>query len=186
MNECNNKKVIKFAAGKAQNDNELNQTMLPTLGQYIKVCFWDKLFCYKGRARRKEYLAFQLVDFSIAALFFVMIHSFAIHHQALLLTREVVSTMLLVPLFSVSVRRFHDTGHSGWWCLLAVVPFVVLAYLLVKDSDNKENKYGMIPAGKTFGKSWISYLQPQKLAIEDNVIAFETQKDKGKRAKRAA
>jgi len=35
----------------------------------------------------------------------------------------------LVPSLAVGVRRLHDTGRSGWWILLPVLPYVLAIVL---------------------------------------------------------
>lgn len=181
-----NSAIINIAPNQAKNDNALNHTASLTYLHYLKVCLVDKICCFRGRARRKEYLAFQLADFIVAAVFFSLIHYLGTAHNAVLFARDVVSTFLIVPLLSVSVRRFHDTGLSGWWCLLAVVPFAVLAYLLIKDSDRETNKYGAVPEGKTFTQPWYARFMNGKKAPENNVVIFEPQKRTTKQNKRAA
>ena len=59
---------------------------------------------------------------------------------------------LLIPLLSLSVmvRRLHDTGRSGWACLIGLVPFIgglTLFMWLCEDSDPGENEYGENPKG---------------------------------------
>jgi uncharacterized membrane protein YhaH (DUF805 family) len=56
---------------------------------------------------------------------------------------------LLLPNISVSIRRLHDTDHSGWWILIGLIPiigFIVLLVFYLRDSDPGENKYGPPPA----------------------------------------
>jgi uncharacterized membrane protein YhaH (DUF805 family) len=56
---------------------------------------------------------------------------------------------LLLPGLSVSIRRLHDTDHSGWWVLIGLIPiigFIVLLVFYLRDSDPGENKYGPPPA----------------------------------------
>lgn len=36
---------------------------------------------------------------------------------------------LLVPGLAVTVRRLHDTNRSGWWILIAVVPYFIVGVL---------------------------------------------------------
>ena len=36
---------------------------------------------------------------------------------------------VLVPGFAVTVRRLHDTNRSGWWILVAVVPYAILGFI---------------------------------------------------------
>ena len=54
---------------------------------------------------------------------------------------------LLLPNLAVGVRRLHDTGRTGWWLLIGLVPFVgviVLLYFFILDSEN-DNQYGPYP-----------------------------------------
>jgi len=46
------------------------------------------------------------------------------------------------------VRRLHDTGRSGWWLLIALVPIVgviVLLVFMLLDSQPGDNGYGPNP-----------------------------------------
>ena len=38
---------------------------------------------------------------------------------------------LIIPCLAIEVRRLHDTGRSGWWILICLVPFVGSIILLV-------------------------------------------------------
>lgn len=56
-----------------------------------------------------------------------------------------VSLGLLLPNLAVGARRLHDTGRSGWWLLIGLVPlvgFLVLLYFYVQPSDGGSNDYG--------------------------------------------
>lgn len=58
---------------------------------------------------------------------------------------------VLIPGIAVSVRRLHDTNHSGWWLLIAFVPLIgaiVLIIFMVRDSDEGSNQYGPNPKGE--------------------------------------
>jgi uncharacterized membrane protein YhaH (DUF805 family) len=50
---------------------------------------------------------------------------------------------------SMSIRRYHDTGKSGWWfvALYVLVPFLALIYLFFAKGDQNDNKYGSVPTG---------------------------------------
>jgi uncharacterized membrane protein YhaH (DUF805 family) len=51
-----------------------------------------------------------------------------------------------VPGLAVAVRRMHDTGRSGWWVLLSVVPFVGLLVLFWYCTDSRPaNRWGPNP-----------------------------------------
>lgn len=50
-----------------------------------------------------------------------------------------------LPTISVTVRRLHDTGRSGWnylWYLLPAFGFLVMLFLLVGESESGTNEYG--------------------------------------------
>jgi uncharacterized membrane protein YhaH (DUF805 family) len=61
------------------------------------------------------------------------------------------SLAVLIPSLAVSIRRLHDTGKSGWWILLGVIPIInfigifVLLFFYVQDSQAGENQYGPNP-----------------------------------------
>lgn len=57
---------------------------------------------------------------------------------------------VLIPNFSVSVRRLHDTNRSGWWMLLPVLPYVIGAGLLLGGAAGLGNGLG--------GLIWVSGL----------------------------
>jgi uncharacterized membrane protein YhaH (DUF805 family) len=57
----------------------------------------------------------------------------------------VVGLALFVPTISVLVRRLHDTGKSGWWYWIGLVPFIggiLLIVFLATESDRGPNQYG--------------------------------------------
>lgn len=37
--------------------------------------------------------------------------------------------VMAIPTIAVTVRRLHDVGKSGWWCLLWVLPLPVVGWL---------------------------------------------------------
>lgn len=60
----------------------------------------------------------------------------------------IYTLILLLPLFAAEVRRLHDTGISGWWLLLSLIPylggFIVLILLILLMMPSK-------PTGERFG-----------------------------------
>jgi uncharacterized membrane protein YhaH (DUF805 family) len=117
-----------------------------------------KYAVFSGRARRKEYWMFALWNF-IAC--FVIVTMVGLMAAIVLVTKNpaLSGLFLLVPLYSlgvfvpnlaVAVRRLHDTNHSAWWLLIAVIPVIgaiVLLIFMVLDSQPGDNKYGPNPKG---------------------------------------
>jgi uncharacterized membrane protein YhaH (DUF805 family) len=55
---------------------------------------------------------------------------------------------ILIPFLAVGVRRLHDTGRSGWWMLIGVIPIIGAVFLLIfiiQDSQLMDNQYGPNP-----------------------------------------
>lgn len=113
--------------------------------KYFISCIKDKYACFSGRARRQEYWMYTLVYF----LFYIVAQVIDTVLTAGFLTL-ILSFGLLLPSLGVTVRRLHDTGKSGWWILISVIPIVgaiVLLVFLCLDSKPGENKFGPNPKG---------------------------------------
>lgn len=51
---------------------------------------------------------------------------------------------LLLPNLGMAVRRLHDTGRSGWWVLINLIPLIgtlVLIFFYIQPSDPAGEKY---------------------------------------------
>jgi len=61
----------------------------------------------------------------------------------------ILGLALIIPSLAVTVRRLHDTGRSGWWWLISIVPFgsIVLFVFTVLDSQPGDNQWGPNPKG---------------------------------------
>ncbi len=101
---------------------------------------------FSGRARRSEYWYFVLFNILIMlALAIVDAVVFGTRYGVL---STIFNLATLVPSMAVLVRRLHDTGRTGWWVLIGLVPFlgwVVLLVFVVQDSHAGENEYGPNP-----------------------------------------
>lgn len=88
-------------------------------GEAIKICF-QKFFDFTGRARRSEYWWFALfqVLVSIPCAFMDGLLEAAVGVSFL---NTVASIVLFFPSLTVSFRRLHDIGRSGWWIGVATI-----------------------------------------------------------------
>ncbi len=119
---------------------------------YIKVL--KNYAEFEGRARRKEYWMFTLINFLIMmaipvimGLFFNVDPSNTVG-AAFTGILGLYSLAVFIPSLAVGVRRLHDTGRSGWWLLVSLVPLIgviVLLVFLVQDSQTGSNQYGQNP-----------------------------------------
>ena len=115
---------------------------------YVEVL--KKYAVFSGRARRKEYWMFVLVNVIISLVLGLLqvITTGENGTSPLVWLSSLYSLAILLPSLAVMVRRLHDTNHSGWWYFMILVPFIgviVLLVWLVKDSDPGENRFGPNP-----------------------------------------
>ncbi|KAA0548517.1 DUF805 domain-containing protein [Bacillus sp. BGMRC 2118] len=109
---------------------------------YLKVL--KNYVGFSGRARRKEYWMFALFN-AIVSILLAIVE--VITGLESMLT-GLYSLAVLLPSLAVGVRRLHDTGRSGWWLLISLIPIIgaiVLLVFTVSDSQEGENKYGPNP-----------------------------------------
>lgn len=55
-----------------------------------------------------------------------------------------LSLLTLVPNFTLGIRRLHDSGRSGVWCLVALIPMVgwlIYMGLMMSPSEARENRW---------------------------------------------
>ena len=57
------------------------------------------------------------------------------------------SLVLFIPLIAAGIRRLHDTGRTGAFIFLMIVPFGIfcLLYMWSIDSEERSNEYGPSP-----------------------------------------
>ena len=105
---------------------------------------------FGGRARRKEYwyfILFNIIIGIVLAVIDIATGSFSAEDGIGLLS-GIYFLAVLIPSVAVTVRRLHDTDHSGWWFLISLIPIIgaiVLFVFTVQDSNAGENKYGPSP-----------------------------------------
>lgn len=96
---------------------------------------------FSGRASRPEFWYFILMYMLIYIVVGIID---SVIGTAPILT-GVFALALLVPYLATTIRRLHDTGRSGWWVLIALVPLVgglALIYFLVLKGQEGENQFG--------------------------------------------
>lgn len=105
-----------------------------------------KYAVFEGRASRREFWMFTLVNVVIAFLI-----GFA---EGLLGLPKIISTLymlaVLIPSIAVTVRRLHDMDKTGWLALLVIIPFIGSLILLIMcafEGTPGSNRFGASAAG---------------------------------------
>jgi uncharacterized membrane protein YhaH (DUF805 family) len=103
-----------------------------------------------GRARRKEYWMFVLFNmiFAIMAVILDNVLGIAVEEMGYGPLYSIYFLAVLIPGFSVLLRRLHDIGKSGWWFFIGLIPLVGVIWLLVllcTKGNVGDNQYGADP-----------------------------------------
>ena len=109
---------------------------------------------FSGRARRKEYWMFIVVNTIILAVLYGIMFSSIDSYTgemsgtgfAALIIIGIYSLATIIPNIAVTVRRFHDQDRSGWMVLLSFIPFVgglILFIFMCLDGTRGENRFGL-------------------------------------------
>ena len=122
-----------------------------TLSQAVKSVIKENYCNFTGRARRSEYWNFVL---------FIVILSFIFSFVTLILVPFFGNSFItfipmiffyvflfycFIPGLAVIVRRLHDTGRSGLYYFVGLIPFIgeiILIIFLLEDSQPNTNMYG--------------------------------------------
>lgn len=117
---------------------------------------------FSGRASRQEFWMFVLFNLLfamawalVAGLLTGLLGDSFNQESRLMFMYKLIAiyyAVTTVPAMAVGVRRLHDTGRSGWWMLIGLVPLVGSIWLIVlmcSDDNPGDNRYGSPPDGTT-------------------------------------
>lgn len=76
----------------------------------------QKYASFRGIASRKEFWSWVLFSGLIVTALSAL--TFSTNNTACAYILWAVCALLTIPTLAVTVRRLHDTGHSGWWIIL--------------------------------------------------------------------
>jgi uncharacterized membrane protein YhaH (DUF805 family) len=98
---------------------------------------------FTGRARRTEFWMFFLFNVVIGIVLEII---------GMLIKTQIIyylyALAVLIPTLAVGARRLHDTGRSGWWQLILLIPLVGLIVMIVFwaiEGQPGNNQYGANP-----------------------------------------
>ncbi|MGD0375710.1 MAG: DUF805 domain-containing protein [Streptosporangiaceae bacterium] len=123
---------------------------------------------FRGRARRREYWMFVLVNAIIGIALAAIgklthmpqtgtfgigmsrnglgVFGIGVFSSPILFQAYALATFL--PFLAVEIRRLHDTGRTGWWWLFGLIPilgWIVLVIFCATGGAAGDNRYGPDP-----------------------------------------
>jgi uncharacterized membrane protein YhaH (DUF805 family) len=108
-----------------------------------------KYAVFEGRASRREYWIFELMNSAVALALFVAVVMLAKAGYPYFVSLPFIYiAATAIPSLASLVRRLHDTNRSGWWFFITIVPVVgplILFSMTVTRSAPGENRFGPNP-----------------------------------------
>ena len=97
-------------------------------------------FDFKGRTKVADFWKFVLVAFVINIVLSVVDSIIGVK-----ILSSLFGLAILCPMLGIGARRLHDTGKTGWFQLLNIIPLVGAIVLIIfwcQPSQNGANKWG--------------------------------------------
>ena len=122
----------------------------------------ENFFRWDGRLNRKRFIMRLLALTGVGIVLYILTGVLLVIYAdgAMRPNEETIMgiyglcTLLSIPItvasYMLMIRRLHDVGLSGYFILLAFIPFVslgLLLYLLCKHGTEGDNAYGADPLG---------------------------------------
>lgn len=115
------------------------------------------LFSFKGRIPRSQFWG---LFYALILLSFIIAFPFAFYDSAMKtlsiggidilgVIGFLVFVLFIVIITATTVKRFHDRDKSGWWSIIALIPYLGILWILIECGFMKgtvgTNKYGEDP-----------------------------------------
>jgi len=149
-------------------ENQNNIKSSPAETKTIFNCWSEaikRFFDIKGRTTRYEFWAFQTVSlfiFILAALFGFILGSYKIIF-------EIYALYFLAPATTVSVRRLHDIGLSGWWTVPALAFAIIMLVCWEMNTD-----FVVLPVFLLLSyMSYLYYILGEDGCLQDNAYGVK-------------
>jgi uncharacterized membrane protein YhaH (DUF805 family) len=130
----------------AKTSKEINFEVLKE--RYIAVL--QKYAVIKGRARRQEFWTFFFCNLAIGLALGVL-SQFPGIGKLFYAVSGLFSLAIIIPNFTVGIRRLHDTNRSGFWLFLSLIPIAGIITLIVwaaQEGTGGSNQYGPNPKSR--------------------------------------
>lgn len=123
---------------------------------YFKMAVTEKYAQFDGRSTRSEFWYFLLASYLIMIVLGLLLglgfylgggeSSPLIWIFGGLLV--LYAFAIVIPSIAITIRRLHDSGKSGWWYLMCLIPYIgslVYIVLMCLDTQSGANQYGPNP-----------------------------------------
>ncbi|WP_298345527.1 DUF805 domain-containing protein [Ferrimicrobium sp.] len=106
---------------------------------------WLNYTNFRGRANRPAYWKAVAVNLALSIVFLLVTG----HSPIAGTIADLYSLAAFIPGLALTIRRLHDTNHSGWWWLICLIPIagpITLLVFLAMRPYPAENRWGQPPS----------------------------------------
>ena len=131
----------------AMSQNQVESVKNPSFGDAIRS-FFTRYIDFKGRSSRAEYWYIVLLNILVSIALAILIKATGSHIFTTI--DSLYSLAVFVPSLAIWFRRLHDTGGSGWYTLVLLIPIagVILSLVWLCSDSEGGNLYGPEPKMK--------------------------------------
>ncbi len=104
-----------------------------------------KYAVFRGRATLSEYWWFALAHFVALIALNILGRIGSPEDFPWILPFYLYYLGTIIPFLALTVRRFHDRGHSGWMILLGLLGWFIVLIFMALPSERRDNKHGPYP-----------------------------------------
>ncbi|HEX4326957.1 MAG TPA: DUF805 domain-containing protein [Burkholderiales bacterium] len=120
-----------------------------TAGAGVKMTPKEVFLSFEGRIPRKVFWLYHLAMY--VPIIIIMGIAGAISQTLMWIVAVPLYIILIWAGLALQVKRWHDRDKSGWWCLIAFVPFIGGLWVLVEAGCMRGtaggNRFGGDPTG---------------------------------------
>jgi len=106
------------------------------------------LMSFKGRVSRKDFWLRFVVPYYAISIALSLATQYL--DPGFMNVMMLFTAVALWPSAAVGVKRWHDRGKSGWWCLSMLIPVLGWIYMFVEcgclRGTRDDNAFGPIPS----------------------------------------
>ena len=88
---------------------------------------------FSGRSTREEYWMFTLIYLIVYVVLSAI--AFVLESDIFEIVLAILSFGVVVPSLSITARRLHDAGRSGWWQLSPYIGMIFMGIGAVQESS---------------------------------------------------
>jgi uncharacterized membrane protein YhaH (DUF805 family) len=120
---------------------KINNEVDEDFSYYISKCF-GKYAVFEGIAEKAEFWWFYLFFTILSVVSYLIDLNLMNSETGFGFFSAITLLVLIIPMTSVSTRRLHDIGKSGWWQLIALTGIGVILLIIwyASDTNNQLNR----------------------------------------------